>query len=103
MPTMTSDIANLLRPAVKTVFGLYDQYPAQWKEIFETYTSNLAVEIDVEMKYTGLAQIRPEGAQTATDTIGQRIVTNYVHRYVGLMFSITKQCIDDNQYKSVFP
>lgn len=103
MAINTTAIANLLRPGLAAVFGDYPLYPSQWSDIFETYESDKAVEIEVEMKLLGLAQIRPEGSPTAVDTMGQRIITNYVHRYVALSFNITRQAIMDNLYKSKFP
>lgn len=103
MPINTTAIANLLRPGLSAVFGDYPSYPSQWSEIFDTYESDKAVEIEVEMKMLGLAQIRAEGAPTAVDTMGQRIITQYVHKYVALSFNITRQAIMDNLYKTKFP
>lgn len=103
MAINTTAIANLLRPGLAAVFGDYANYPSQWSEIFETYESDKAVEIEVEMKMLGLAQIRPEGSPTAVDTMGQRIVTSYTHKYVALSFTITRQAIMDNLYKTKFP
>lgn len=103
MPINTADIQNLLRPGLKTVFGNYPMYPAQFREIFTEFQSDKAVEIDVEMKFLGLAQFRAEGASTAMDTMGQRVITNYIHRYVALGFTITRQCMMDNLYKTQFP
>ena len=103
MATNTGAIVNLLRPGLKAVFGSYPMYPSQWSDIYETHDSDKAVEIEVEMKMLGLAQIRGEGAPTSIDTMGQRIVTQYVHKYVGLGFIITRQAIKDNLYKSRFP
>jgi phage major head subunit gpT-like protein len=103
MAINTTAIANLLRPGLSAVFGDYPLYPSQWSDIYETYDSDKAVEIEVEMKMLGLAQIRSEGGPTAVDTMGQRIVTNYVHKYVALSFSITRQAIMDNLYKRKFP
>lgn len=103
MPTNTADIQNLLRPGLKSVFGTYPSYPAQYREIFTEYQSDKAIEIDVEMKFLGLAQFRAEGSTTAIDTMGQRVITNYVHRYVALGFTITRQAQMDNLYKSEFP
>jgi len=103
MAINTTAIANLLRPGLAAVFGDYPSYPSQWSEIFETYESDKAVEIEVEMKMLGLAQIRAEGAPTAVDSMGQRIITSYVHKYVALSFNITRQAIKDNLYKTKFP
>jgi len=99
----TTAIRNLLYPGLKTVFGAYEQYPAQWKRIYTTYHSDKAVELDVETKQLGLGQIRAEGAPTAVDTMGQRFVTTYIHRFVGLSFVITQQAMEDNLYESQFP
>jgi len=103
MAINTTAIANLLRPGLAAVFGDYPSYPSQWSEIFETYDSDKAVEIEVEMKMLGLAQIRAEGSPTASDSMGQRFTTSYVHKYVALSFSITRQAIKDNLYKTKFP
>jgi hypothetical protein len=104
MAINTTAIANLLRPGLAAVFGDYPSYPSQWSEIFETYDSDKAVEIEIEMRMLGLAQIRGEGAPTAVDNgMGQRTVTSYVHKYVALSFSITRQAIKDNLYKTKFP
>ena len=103
MPINLAQEAQLLRPGLASVFGSYDMYPSQWTEIFEKYKSEKAVEIEVEVKFLGLGQIRPEGTPTAMDTMGQRIVTNYNHKYVGLGFIITRQAMLDNLYKTRFP
>jgi hypothetical protein len=99
----TGQIAQLLRPGLKAVFGQYPTYPEQWTEIFKTYQSDKYQEIEVEMKYLGAADIKPEGAPIATDSMGQRIVTNYIHKRVGLSFTITKEAVEDNLYQSQFP
>lgn len=96
-------IQSLLRPGLAAVFGSYPQYPSQWSEIFDVYDSDKAVEIEVEMKFLGLAEIRPEGSPTAMDSMGQRIITNYNHKYIALGFQITRQALMDNLYKTKFP
>lgn len=103
MAIITSNIADLLRPGLKTVFGQLDMYPEQWTEIYKTFTSTRNYEIDVEMKYSGPAVITAEGQSYTGDSMGQRILTNYVHKKIGLFFEITKEAIDDNQYQAEFP
>lgn len=103
MPINTGAIANLLRPGVKAIWGDYARYPSQWSEIFSVHDSDKMTEIEVELKMLGLAQIRPEGSPTAIDTMGQRTVTQYTHKYVGLSFNITRQALVDNLYKTRFP
>lgn len=103
MPINTAAIASLLRPGLADIFGDYPMYPAQWKEIFDVHTSDKAVEVDVEIKMLGLAQLRAEGAGTFYDTMQQTYLTNYINRYVSIGFIITRQAIKDNLYKSRFP
>lgn len=103
MAINTSAIQSLLRPGLAAVFGDYPQYPSQWSEIFERHTSDKAVEIEVEVKLLGLASIKAEGASVAYDNMGQRYITNYVHRYTAVGFIITRQAIMDNLYKTRFP
>lgn len=103
MTINTTQIANLLRPGLSAVFGDYPSYPAQYTEIFERYESDKAFEQEVEMKFLGLAQIRAEGLPTVMDSMGQRSITTYLHRYVSLGFTITRQAMLDNLYKTRFP
>lgn len=99
----TGQIAQLLRPGLKAAFGMYPTYPEQWTEIFKTIPSDKFQEIEVELKFLGPADIKPEGQPIATDTMGQRIVTNYIHKRIGLSFTITKEAIEDNLYQNQFP
>lgn len=99
----TSTIAQLLRPGLKAVFGRMSLYPEQWTEIFTTYDSDKYQEFDLEMKYLGPADIKQEGQPISTDSMGQRILTTYVHKRIGLSFTITLEAIEDNLYQQQFP
>lgn len=103
MALNTTQEQNLLRPGLNAVFGDYDQYPSEWSHIYETYQSKMNFEIDIEMKLTGLAAIRPQGAPTQEDNMGQRTRITYFHKYVALQFSITREALLDNLYKAQFP
>jgi hypothetical protein len=103
MAMSTTDIANELRPGLAAITGDYPNYPTEWSQLFETYDSDKAFEIETEMRFLGPAQIRAEGAQSAVDIMGQRSVTTYLHRYVSLVFAITRQARMDNLYESKFP
>lgn len=103
MATNLTAIGNLTRPGLNAVFGDYEGYPDQWKEIYSQHTSNMAFELDEQMKFTGLAGIIAEGGPVAVDTMGQRISTRYVHVRIGLSFAITAMAIRDNLYESMFP
>lgn len=99
----TGAIAQLLRPGLKSITGQLPLYPEEWTEIFKTYTSDKYQEIDVEMKYLGNAVIKPEGQPVSSDTMGQRIVTSYVHKRIALSFTITQEALEDDLYKTQFP
>lgn len=104
MAMNSTQIAKLLRPGLDAIISSMDMYPAQWKlSGYKTYKSDKNYEEDVEMKMLGLAQFRAEGAPTATDTMGQRIIWTYIHKTIGLQFNITQQSQQDNLYKSQFP
>jgi len=98
-----AQMAQLLWPGLNEVFGNYDGYPEQWKDIYDTYNSDKYQEVDVEMKYTSAADIKAEGAPIASDDMGQRVITHYIHKRVGLSFTITKEAIEDDLYKTQFP
>lgn len=103
MTINTGAIVNLLRPGLAAVFGSDPMYPPQWSEIFDKYTSDKQIELDVEMKMMGLGSIRPEGSPTTFQDMGQRYVTQYINRYVSAGFVITRAAIKDNLYKNEFP
>lgn len=103
MTINTTAISELLKPGLNSVFADANIVKAQWKEIFEVSTSDMAQETDVEVKMLGLASVMQEGAATSFGSMGQQTVTNYVHRYVGIGYIITRQAIQDNLYKSKFP
>jgi hypothetical protein len=101
--TRTANIQSLLRRGVRSVWSSDKYYAPQWSEIYDTHPSDQETEIEVEMKLLGLAQVRAEGAPSAVDTMSQKIITLYTHKYVSLMFEITRQARMDNLYKSQFP
>ncbi len=103
MTINTAQIQQLLRPGLAEVFGDYPMYPAEFSEIFSVHTSDKAVEIEVEMKLLGLASTKAEGAPTAFQDMGQRVISTYYHRYTSVGFIITRQAQKDNLYESQFP
>ena len=97
------NIPSLLRPGLHAVFFDYHTYPDEWKDIFSINYSHKAVELEVEMKMLGLAQMKEEGASVFYDTMGQRNVTSYLHKYFAIGYIITRASILDNLYKERFP
>lgn len=93
-----SSAPSLLRPGLKTVFADWMIYPEQWKSIYRYYTSDKAVEYDLEMQTLGLAQLKQDGAAVASGSFNQIYQTAYLHQYYGLSFEITRAAILDNLY-----
>lgn len=100
----TGQIGRFLIPGINTVWGLGPDYGPQFKEIYGTaQKSYLFQEYDVETKNLTAAKVKPEGSPTASDGMGQRFVTSYIHKTVSQSYGITWEAIGDNQYKKEFP
>jgi hypothetical protein len=98
-----AQIRDLLLPGLAEITGKYPDLPKRYTQIFNTGTSNMAIERIAEMRYTGLAQLKSEGGATMFDNSpGERFVYNIEHRSVGLGFAITREALDDNLYRDSF-
>lgn len=98
-----AQIRDLLLPGLAEITGKYPDLPKRYTQIFDTATSKMAIERVAEMRYTGLAQLKAEGAATMFDNApGERFVYNIEHRAIGLGFAITRETLDDNLYKENF-
>jgi len=103
MAISRAQLRNLLLPGLYNITGQYPSLPKRWSEIFDERTSRMATERSVEMRYTGLADLKGEGANTTFDNApGERFVFNIEHTAIGLGFAITREAIDDNLYKDAF-
>jgi hypothetical protein len=103
MPINRASFRDGLLPGLADVEGKYPQLPTRYKEWAAVSTSKMAMERIDEMRYTGLAQLKAEGAATTFDNAsGQRFtyVANMVN--VGLGFAMTRELLDDNLYKDQF-
>ena len=103
MAINTQSIYNLLRPGLKAVIGLYEDYPDLWKEMFETYPSERAFEFEDEIRALAPAVEKLEGSSVAQDTMTVKYQTMYKHKTYGTSFSITDEAMNDNLYKNLFP
>jgi hypothetical protein len=103
MPVALSQIRDLLLPGLWGIDGKYKMIERQWPQIFKSEDSNMALERRAAVRFLGYAQLKNEGAPTATDNnMGQRYIYNAEHFEIGLMYAITRKAIDDNLYKSEF-
>lgn len=104
MATTSAQFPALFRKTLAAIVGQLPTLPPQYTEIFRTLKSELNFEVEIEMRMPGLAGVKDEGSPTHTDTaIGQRIITNYIPKTIGLNEILTKEAIRDNLYKKQFP
>lgn len=103
MPVALSSIRSELLPGLRGVIGKYEMIPRIYDRIYDTGTSEMAVERTVEMRYLSLAQIKHEGASTTFDNdAGERYTWNQEHMEIGIGYAVTRKAIDDNLYKRQF-
>jgi hypothetical protein len=95
----TGNIARLLQPGVKSVFGNeYKMWDNKYAKLFDESKSNKAFELDVQFEGFGLAPRKYEGNGVAYDSATQGFVPKYQNLTYGLGFIVTKEAMDDNQY-----
>lgn len=100
VPISTAVFAKALWPGVKTWYGkAYSEFKTEYDAIFTTNKSNKAWEEDVSISSFGLAIQKPEGEAVSYDMEQQGFLDRYTHATFALGFGITKEMIEDNQYK----
>jgi hypothetical protein len=95
----TGNIAKLLWPGLNAIWGEYKDHPLEYKDLFDTYTSDKQYEEDQLIRGLGLAPRKPEGSATVYDSTAQGITSRYTHVAYSLGFMITREAMADNQYK----
>lgn len=103
MPVITrSAHPSDLWPGVMAHFGhAYNDYPAEWSQIFEKRTSSKAYEKIVEVNGFGLAPTKSEGSPIQYDTDAEGVVTTITPIVYGLGYMVTREEQEDNQYPEV--
>jgi hypothetical protein len=103
MPINLAQIKNELLPGLRAVTGSYDNIPRQWDKVFDSGTSQMALERTSAMRFLGLAQLKSEGGSITFDNAaGDRYIYNQEHIELGLGYAITRRAIEDNLYKDSF-
>jgi len=105
MPVQLASIPQLLKPGLAAIQGAdYNEYPAQWSESYDVFQSDKAQEIVQEIRLLSIAQIKAEGTALAVDNdLGDRALTTYYNRSIGIGYVMTRECLEDNLYKTYFP
>jgi len=95
----SGSFSKALWPGVNAWYGkAYDEFPVEWTDLFDKYTSRKAYEEDVGITSFGLAQIKPEGQAVNFDQENQSFITRYTHINYALGFIVTREAFDDDQY-----
>lgn len=98
----TGNHPKALWPGVKAWFGaVYDQWPTEYTDLYDTKTSQKNFEEDVEQSSFGLAPIKPEGSATSYDSHMQGNLKRYVHVAYALGYIVTREELADNLYSEV--
>lgn len=98
----TGNIAKLLWPGLNAIWGTnYDEHPNEWKDLVDTYSSDMSYEEDVMLTGFGLAPIKPQGEGTVYDSMGQGPTSRYTHVAYSLGFIITHEALADNLYEKI--
>ena len=94
--------SKALWPGVNKWYGkAYDEYPVEWTDLFDQFSSRKAFEEDVGISSFGLAAIKPEGQSVQYDTEQQAFITRYTHIVYALGFMVTREAMEDDQYDVV--
>lgn len=98
----TGNVAKLLWPGLNARWGAnYTEYPKEYTDLVDVFSSDMQYEEDQEVTGFGLAPIKPQGQATVYDTMQQGVTTRYTHIAYSLGFIITREAIDDNQYEKI--
>lgn len=101
-PINTGSLPKLLQPGIHKLGGIYyNEYPKEWKEIYDFKTSKKNYEEDVMISGLGLAQVKGEGSSTSYDSIKQAYVAKYSHVNWSLGYIVTEEEQDDNLYMNL--
>jgi hypothetical protein len=102
MAISRSQLLKELLPGLNALFGLeYKRYGEEWKELFETESSERSFEEETKLSGFGTAPVKSEGAAVTYDTAGEAYTSRYTHETVALGFSITEEAVEDNLYDSL--
>jgi len=98
----TGNHPKALWPGVKAWFGVgYGEHPEEYKDLFDTYTSDQLWEEDVMTSGFPLAPVKREGAATSYAGNTQVYVARYTHVAYSLGFIVTFEERLNNLYKKL--
>ena len=98
----TASHPKALWPGIKAFWGqVYDEHKEEYSNLFDSDTSSMNYEEDVQLTGFGLAPVKSEGSGVAYDSELQGFTTRYTHIAYALGYIVTKEELDDNLYEQV--
>ena len=98
----TGNHPKALWPGVKAWFGVgYGDHPEEFRDLFDTQTSNQAWEEDVMTSGFPLAPVKREGTATTYASHAQVYTSRYTHVAYSLGYIVTFEEILNNLYEKV--
>jgi hypothetical protein len=98
----TASHPKALWPGIKAWWGqVYDEHAEEYSKLFDSDTSSMNYEEDVQLTGFGLAPVKSEGSGVAYDSEIQGFTTRYTHVAYALGYIVTKEELDDNLYEQV--
>ncbi len=98
----TASHPKALWPGIKAFWGqVYDEHKEEYSTLFDSDTSSMNYEEDVQLTGFGLAPVKSEGSGVAYDSELQGFTTRYTHVAYALGYIVTKEELDDNLYEQV--
>ena len=98
----TASHPKALWPGIKAWWGqVYDEHKEEYSQLFDSDTSSMNYEEDVQLTGFGLAPVKSEGSGVAYDSEIQGFTTRYTHIAYALGYIVTKEELDDNLYEQV--
>ena len=99
MAISRAQLAKELEPGLNALFGLeYARYDNESAEIYDTESSDRALEEEGMLSGFGAARVKSEGAAVSFDDAQEAYTARYTHETISLAFSITEEAIEDNLY-----
>lgn len=97
-------IAANLWPGILFHWGMaYEDFPEEWRDLYDVRMSTKAYEEMQQEWGFGLAAIKPEGRGVIYDNAGNGWATRAQHEALALGFVLTREAIKDDQYFELIP
>jgi len=98
----TGSHPKALWPGIKAWWGrMYDEYPVEWKDLFDEESSDKNYEQTVQVTGFGLVPVKAQGGGIEYDSEIQGPVAQYTHLTYGLGYIVTMEELEDDLYEKV--